>query len=87
MPPVSWYGPLSRNGEPPSAPYYIYLSRWQRRPMTQVWPLPPPRPHRLPLPPTARAPSPNDPSQSRPGGSSLAQGTFWCILPHRCAYG
>jgi hypothetical protein len=26
-------------GEPPPAPYYVYLSRWQRRPLTQVWPL------------------------------------------------
>ena len=26
-------------GEPPPAPYYIYLSRWQRRPFTQVWPV------------------------------------------------
>lgn len=45
---------LSRRGsrieceeeEPPAAPYYIYLSRWQRYPMTQIWPLP----LRLPLP-------------------------------------
>jgi hypothetical protein len=26
-------------GEPPPAPYYIYLSRVQRRPYTQVWPV------------------------------------------------
>lgn len=26
-------------GEPPPAPYYIYLSRMQRRPYTQVWPV------------------------------------------------
>jgi hypothetical protein len=26
-------------GEPPPAPYYIYLSRFQRRPRTQVWPI------------------------------------------------
>jgi hypothetical protein len=26
-------------GEPPPAPYYVYLSRWQRRPFTQVWPV------------------------------------------------
>lgn len=26
--------------EPPPAPYYIYLSRADRRPLTQVWPLP-----------------------------------------------
>jgi hypothetical protein len=26
-------------GEPPSAPYYAYLSRVQRRPYTQVWPI------------------------------------------------
>lgn len=25
--------------EPPAAPYYIYLSRTERRPMTQVWPV------------------------------------------------
>jgi hypothetical protein len=25
--------------EPPEAPYYIYLSRWQRRPIVEVWPL------------------------------------------------
>jgi hypothetical protein len=25
---------------PPPAPYYIYLSRLQRRPLTEVWPLP-----------------------------------------------
>jgi hypothetical protein len=25
--------------EPPAAPYYVYLSRSQRRPMTQIWPL------------------------------------------------
>jgi len=30
---------IQLDGEPPSAPYDIYLSRWQRRPMTQVWPL------------------------------------------------
>jgi hypothetical protein len=27
-------------GEPPPAPYYVYLSRVQRRPWTQIWPLP-----------------------------------------------
>lgn len=27
-------------GEPPPAPYYVYLSRWQRRPWTQIWPIP-----------------------------------------------
>jgi hypothetical protein len=32
--------------EPPPAPYYVYLSRLQRRPLTEVWPLP----LRLPLP-------------------------------------
>jgi hypothetical protein len=26
-------------GEPPPAPYYVYLSRVQRRPLTQVWPV------------------------------------------------
>ncbi len=26
-------------GEPPAAHYYVYLSRWQRRPFTQVWPV------------------------------------------------
>lgn len=26
-------------GEPPAAPYYVYLSRWQRRPFTQIWPI------------------------------------------------
>jgi hypothetical protein len=26
-------------GEPPPAPYYVYLSRVQRRPYTQVWPI------------------------------------------------
>ena len=26
-------------GEPPPAPYYIYLSRVQRRPFTQIWPV------------------------------------------------
>lgn len=26
-------------GEPPPAPYYVYLSRWQRRPYTQIWPI------------------------------------------------
>jgi hypothetical protein len=26
-------------GEPPPAPYYVYLGRWQRRPFTQVWPV------------------------------------------------
>jgi hypothetical protein len=26
-------------GEPPLAPYYIYLSRSKRRPFTQVWPI------------------------------------------------
>jgi len=26
-------------GELPPASYYIYLSRWQRRPFTQVWPI------------------------------------------------
>jgi hypothetical protein len=26
-------------GEPPPAHYYVYLSRWQRRPYTQVWPV------------------------------------------------
>jgi len=31
---------IQLDGEPPSAPYYIYLSRWQRRPLTQVWLLP-----------------------------------------------
>lgn len=28
------------DGEPPPAPYYVYLSRTQRRPFTQVWPVP-----------------------------------------------
>ena len=37
---------IQLDGEPPSAPYYIYLSRWQRRPLTQVWLLP----LRVPLP-------------------------------------
>jgi hypothetical protein len=27
-------------GELPPAPYYVFLSRWQRRPYTQVWPIP-----------------------------------------------
>jgi hypothetical protein len=26
-------------GEPPPAPYYVYLSRVQRRPFTQIWPI------------------------------------------------
>lgn len=26
-------------GEPPPAPYYVYLSRRQRRPYTQIWPI------------------------------------------------
>jgi len=26
-------------GEPPPAHYYVYLSRWQRRPFTQIWPI------------------------------------------------
>jgi hypothetical protein len=26
-------------GEPPPAAYYVYLSRWQRRPWTQIWPV------------------------------------------------
>jgi hypothetical protein len=26
-------------GEPPPAPYYVYLSRFQRRPYTQIWPI------------------------------------------------
>jgi hypothetical protein len=26
-------------GEPPPADYYVYLSRWQRRPYTQIWPI------------------------------------------------
>lgn len=26
-------------GEPPPAPYYVYLSRVQRRPYTQIWPI------------------------------------------------
>lgn len=26
-------------GEPPPAPYYVYLSRRERRPFTQVWPI------------------------------------------------
>jgi len=26
-------------GEPPPAPYYVYLSRVQRRPYTQIWPV------------------------------------------------
>lgn len=26
-------------GEPPPAPYYVYLSRTQRRPYTQLWPI------------------------------------------------
>lgn len=26
-------------GEPPAAAYYFYLSRWQRRPFTQIWPI------------------------------------------------
>lgn len=25
--------------EPPPASYYVYLSRWQRRPWTQIWPI------------------------------------------------
>lgn len=32
-------GRIPLGGEPPPAPYYVYLSRWQRRPFTQVWPL------------------------------------------------
>ncbi len=27
-------------GEPPPTPYYVYLSRVQRRPFTQIWPIP-----------------------------------------------
>jgi hypothetical protein len=30
---------IQLRGEPPAAPYYIYLSRVQRRPWTQIWPL------------------------------------------------
>ncbi len=30
---------IPRVGEPPPAPYYVYLSRWQRRPFTQIWPV------------------------------------------------
>lgn len=26
-------------GTPPPAPYYVYLSRYQRRPYTQIWPI------------------------------------------------
>lgn len=26
-------------GEPPPAPYYVYLSRWQHRPWTEIWPI------------------------------------------------
>lgn len=26
-------------GEPPPAHYYVYLSRWQRRPFTEIWPI------------------------------------------------
>jgi hypothetical protein len=26
-------------GQPPPADYYLYLSRWQRRPYTQIWPV------------------------------------------------
>jgi hypothetical protein len=28
---------IGLQGTPPSAPYYAYLSRWERRPFTQVW--------------------------------------------------
>lgn len=30
---------LQFQGQPPSAAYYIYLSRFQRRPYTQIWPV------------------------------------------------
>jgi hypothetical protein len=30
---------IALEGEPPPAPYYVYLSRGQRRPYTQVWPV------------------------------------------------
>jgi hypothetical protein len=28
---------IGLHGTPPAAPYYAYLSRWERRPYTQVW--------------------------------------------------
>jgi hypothetical protein len=28
---------IGLRGTPPNAPYYAYLSRWERRPYTQVW--------------------------------------------------
>jgi hypothetical protein len=28
---------IGLHGTPPNAPYYAYLSRWERRPYTQVW--------------------------------------------------
>ena len=37
---------IELDGDLPAAPYYIYLSRRQHRPLTQVWPLP----LRAPLP-------------------------------------
>lgn len=48
---------ISLVGEPPPAPYYVYLSRWQRRPFTQVWPLP----LRQPLPTIPVPLLPSDP--------------------------
>ncbi len=49
---------ISLVGEPPPAPYYVYLSRWQRRPFTQVWPLP--LRHPLPTIPVPLLPSDPD---------------------------
>jgi hypothetical protein len=30
---------IALRGEPPPAPYYVYLSRAERRPMTAIWPI------------------------------------------------
>ncbi|MGH2351102.1 MAG: DUF4058 family protein [Chloroflexota bacterium] len=30
---------ITLHGDPPPAPYYVYLSRAQRRPLTAVWPV------------------------------------------------
>jgi len=47
-------------GEPPPAPYYVYLCRWGRRPWTQIWPI-----HlRKPLPTVPVSLLPPDPDVS-----------------------
>ena len=40
---------IGLRGVPPTAPYYLYLSRWERRPYTQVWAIQ--LPDRLPVVP------------------------------------